>query len=146
MAGLPYIEVNLGVSTLSRGFWVSEKYCAMSKFMLIPFAGLIFAKTPCVDEIKVVLRAIESYFVMLSLVMKRSINGLDISRASLAIKLYLASVDELGRLLFIRDKWKKGKPTPSTALSNVLSNDETSGNPNNPMGGSEESAISKSKH
>ena len=145
--GLQWLRLlKYGVSTLSRGLWVSEQYCAMAKFMLVPFAGLVFAKAPCAAEIKVVLRAVESCFVMMSILMKRSINPLDISRASLAIKLYLALVDELGRLLFIRDKWKKGKPTPPTLTVDLTSEPDAIDNPNSPTDGSDESPVPKGKH
>lgn len=120
--GLQWLRLlKYGVSTLSRGLWVSEQYCAFAKYMIIPFAGLMFAKAPCPEEIRIVLQAVDSCFLTISLLMKRSIGPLDISRSVASMKVYLAAVDELGRLLHHREKWKKGaskfsgctEPTPA---------------------------------
>lgn len=105
-----------GVSTLSRGLWVSEQYLAYSKFMLIPMVGICLSKAPHTEELKSVMRVIDSLSVLLSLVMRRTVDAASISRSKLAIQLYLFAIDDFGKLLFVSSN-KKGVYSP-VSLSN----------------------------
>lgn len=92
-----------GTSVLSRGSWVSEQYVAFSRVLVILHAGLILAingeKGRSELEVHTVLRAVDSCFCCISLLMQRTMTESLIARAAISIKVYLAAADELSFLL-----------------------------------------------
>lgn len=89
-----------GVTVLSRGSWVSEQYVAFSKYMLVPYVGLLYCRRVSKAQVRTVLRVLDSCSCLLSLVMQRSVTERSIARTAVAVKVYLLAVDNLGNILY----------------------------------------------
>jgi hypothetical protein len=104
-----------GVTTLSRGSWVSEQYVGFSKYMFVAYAGLVYSKKAPASEVKAVLRVIDSCFLVLSLLMTHAIDRRCLARAPMAIKVYLAAVDQLGKIIDKKAKRATAFKQPPTS-------------------------------
>jgi hypothetical protein len=94
--GLQYVRaIKFGSSVLSRGSWVSENYVAYSKLFLVAHAGLLLQKKVDKEEAKYVLRTVESFYCLVSLLMQRRIDSKVIKRTNICLKVFLSAVQGL---------------------------------------------------
>lgn len=108
--GLQYMmALKYGVTSLTRGSWVSENYVAISKCQLLMHIGLLLNQKLPDAEVKIVLRVVDSCFCCIAVLMQRSRTEQLVQRGEVIIRLYLSAIDELDRLLHACRQEKKRK-------------------------------------